>query len=162
MPQSESFAYTVTIDIPSWPKSPPTPASRLAPVLSISREEPDDWHALLQVSLWIDDLPRNDRWVVQYFEPEERGVLNFDWREAGIDNPKFRRPKRPVRGLSVGEAKRDPRDTCAAAFARAIELLTELAAREDVARVREVMDVLMPALEKSSKSYAMKYRPPKA
>lgn len=154
--------YSVTVDIPAWPKEQPDDVLAFSPSLTISRTEEGTRHTLIQLNWWIDDLPQQDRWVVRHFPPDARR-LRHKWSDpsTGRDDPKFQPPLRKWRRLADGEAARDTRPTCRDALARAIELLEEMTDLEAARSVGQAIDYMKAPLEAAARSFTMKFRPPK-
>lgn len=145
-------AWRVSLDIPAWPAEAPYHVRALRPVLSVSRGDDEP-----QVQIWlqIGENPREDRWIVN--RPDQRAEAEIHAYNPGPDQPRFKRPK----GWEMTRGRSDPRDTPGAAVARAVELLAEHVPAHDLVSIRDFLGRLLPPFDSASRSYALKYRPPK-
>lgn len=155
-----TFIYNAVLDIPAWPDLPPDDHNYLRPMIYIMRRERGDFEHIIQISMPINEKANEDRWLVQFFDPEDRGVhFQVDLStEKGPDRVKFRRPKRWEGGLGVGET-RNPRATLKDAIALATEQLSDLMSPKDLTSLSRVIEMMKPTLESANRAYVQKWRP---
>ncbi len=154
-----SHIYECALEVPAWTtESEAKRASEYRPRLILNRYEYSlaDPELLVRISAWIDDLPSRDRWVVQFYPPDEVGL--FRQNDDGDYWKPRRWPRRLDPELSEGEL-RHPRETAAAAIKLSFELLGDLVPKADLAAMEKVATILRPQLEQTTRAFATRFRP---
>ena len=150
-----SYIYECRLEVPVWTAdSDAERAEQYRPRLVFTRA---DYHTelLVQVSAWADDLPGRDRWVVQFYPPDQTGLPR---QEDDGDYWKPRRwPRRQDPRLTQGEL-REPRDTAAAAIRRGLELVADFMPKGDHAAMEKVAEMLRPQLDQTMRAYLTRFR----
>jgi hypothetical protein len=154
-----SFTYECNLEIPAWtPSSEMHQVMRYRPRVIFTRYEfsPDSFELLVRISSWVDDRPGRDRWVVQFYPPDQTDLRRQD--DDGDYWKRRRWPRHLDPELAEGEL-RHPRDTAAAAIKLGLELLVDIAPNSDLGAMEKVAALLRGPLEQTTRAYLTRFRP---
>jgi hypothetical protein len=153
-----SYIYKCCLEVPVWTAEPdPAKAARYRPRLVFSRAEYEP-QLLVCVSAWVDDLPGRDRWMVEFYPPDQTDLQSQ--KDDGDYWKRERWPRRPDPQLSDGEL-RHPRDTAATAIKLTLELLADVIPKGELAAMEKVATILRPQLEVTARYFLTCFRPTK-
>ena len=162
------YIYECRLEVPAWTSNSDTSrAEQYRPRLVFTRHDFGDHdfgdhdfgdpELLAQVSAWADDLPGRDRWIAQFYPPQQTDLHRQD--DEGDRWRRWRRwPRRLDPMLSAGEV-RHPRDTSPAALNLALELLADIIPKGDLVALKKVAEILRPQLEQTARAYLTHFRP---
>ena len=157
MSYSDPYIYECNLDVPAWSEnSNSRDPEKYRPRLIFVRHY-GKGIVLSQVSFWIGGKTIDDRWMVQFYPPDDRQDLPEHEDEAEWS---WRRPPRLRHqdpSLEQGEI-RHPRTTATEAIKLAMELLVGIVPKAEFAAFGKLADIHKPTLEKVSRAYAVRFR----